>query len=117
MSRNKSSLLKKFKIILKANQTDCEQILWYHLRNRQFEGFKFRRQHVLLGSIVDFVCLEKKLIIELDGGQHTEQITYDLQKTIKLENDGYHIIRFWNNEITENLEEVLDTIFYNIMKL
>jgi hypothetical protein len=71
-------MLLKFKKELRINQTDPENILWYYLRNRNFNGLKFRRQHILKGYIIDFVCLEKKVVIELDGGQHAEQKMYDL---------------------------------------
>ena len=70
-------MLLKFKKSLRFNQSDAENILWYRLRSRNLNGFKFRRQHVLHGYIVDFVCLEEKLIIELDGGQHDERKIYD----------------------------------------
>ncbi len=72
---------------------------------------KFRRQHVLQGYIVDFVCLEKKLIIELDGGQHAEQETYDAALTQALENDGFKVMRFWNNNVLENIGAVLEVIY------
>ena len=66
-------MLKHFKKSLRKSQTDAESMLWYHLRNRNFQNHKFRRQHILRGYIVNFVCLEKKLVIELDGGQHAER--------------------------------------------
>ena len=65
--------LKRFQKQLRTSQTDAESILWYHLKNRRLEGYKFRRQHILHGYIVDFVCLENKVVVELDGGQHAEQ--------------------------------------------
>ena len=83
------SKLKKFQKLLRLSQTDAEHLLWYQLRNRHFNGYKFRRQHITQGYIVDFVCLEKKLIIELDGGQHAEHIDYDKERSLKLENDGF----------------------------
>jgi len=105
-------MLKRFKKSLRKSQTDVESILWYHLRNRYFQNHKFRRQHMLCGYIVDFVCLEKRLVIELDGGQHNEdgQIKYDSVRTLKLENDGFLVLRFWNNEILTNIEGVLEMI-------
>jgi len=104
-------MLKRFKKSLRKSQTDAESILWYHLRNRNFQNHKFRRQHILCGYIVDFVCLEKKLVIELDGGQHAEKIAYDSARTIKLEADGFQVLRFWNNEIFNNMDSVLETIY------
>ena len=104
-------MLKHFKKSLRISQTDTENILWYHLRNRNFQNHKFRRQHVLCGYIVDFVCLEKRLVIELDGGQHAENTEYDLARTRKLEADGFQVLRFWNNEIFNNLDDVLEAIY------
>jgi len=104
-------MLKHFKKSLRTSQTDAENILWYHLRNRNFQNQKFRRQHVLCGYIVDFVCLEKRLVIELDGGQHAENTEYDSARTLKLEADGFQVLRFWNNEIFSNIDGVLETIY------
>lgn len=94
---------------LRRNQTDVEQKLWLSLRNRRMEN-KFRRQHPVPPYVVDFVCIEKKLIIELDGSQHQEQKTYDDERTKFLEAAGYRVIRFWNNEILQNIEGVLHRI-------
>jgi very-short-patch-repair endonuclease len=102
--------LKRFKKNLRINQTQAEHRLWWHLRNRQFMGLKFRRQHILHGYIVDFVCIEKKLIIEIDGGQHADAKAKDDARTAKLESFGYRIIRFWNNDVLRNTEGVLSMI-------
>jgi very-short-patch-repair endonuclease len=104
-------MLNRFKKSLRKSQTDAESRLWYHLRNRNFQNYKFRRQHILRGYIVDFVCLEKNLVIELDGGQHAERNEYDSARTIKLEADGFQVLRFWNNEIFNNMDGVLETIY------
>ena len=90
--------------------TDAEQLLWKYLRSRQLMGFKFRRQCIIEPYIVDFVCLEAKLIIEADGGQHAEQIVYDARRTAELETMGYRIMRFWNHEILRELHSVLEQI-------
>jgi very-short-patch-repair endonuclease len=103
-------MLKRFQKTLRINQTDAENRLWYHLRSRRFQGWKFRRQHILQGYIVDFVCLERKLVIELDGGGHADQEIYDNHRTQVLEKDGFKVIRFWNNDVLSNLERVLETI-------
>jgi very-short-patch-repair endonuclease len=103
-------MLNHFKKSLRQSQTDAENKIWYHLKNRCFQNYKFRRQHVLCGYIVDFVCLQKKLVIELDGGQHAEQHEYDLARTLKLEADGFQVLRFWNNEILHNMDDVLEEI-------
>ena len=107
---------KTFQKNLRQNQTDTEMHLWQYLRDRRFEGFKFRRQHVLQGYIVDFVCLKKRLIIELDGGQHTEQIGYDVQRTSILEKDGFRVLRFWNHDLLNNTTDVLENIYQELMK-
>lgn len=106
----KHNRLKKFKIILKNNQTNAEIRLWRYLKNRQFVGVKFRRQQILRDYIVDFVCFEKKLIIELDGGQHSEQVTYDNERSEILSKEGFKVVLFWNNDVLKNTEGVLGVI-------
>ncbi len=110
-SFGRTLMLKKFKKILRKHQTDAESQLWYHLRARRLRGWKFRRQHILQGYIVDFVCLEKKLVVELDGGQHADQKAYDARRSRILEKNGFKVIRFWNNDVLNNLEGVLEMIF------
>ena len=95
---------------LRTNATEAEQKIWYFLRNRQFEKFKFRRQHPIGVYIVDFVCLTEKLIVELDGGQHSERVSYDERRTKALHENGYRVLRFWNNDVMQNTEAVLETI-------
>ena len=95
---------------LRKNQTDAESRLWRLLRNRQVAGAKFRRQVPIDKYIVDFVCMENKLIIELDGGQHAEAKEYDEQRTRELEKRGFQVIRFWNHEVLENMEGVFDSL-------
>ncbi len=93
---------------LRNNMTDQERKFWQIIKNRQFYGFRFLRQYVIGNYIADFICREKKIIIELDGGQHNEQknIMYDNQRTEYLISKGYKVIRFWNNEIDNNLDGV-----------
>ncbi|MET0049056.1 MAG: endonuclease domain-containing protein [Sedimenticola sp.] len=95
---------------LRRNQTDAEQLLWKSLKGRQLNGYKLRRQYPIHLYIVDFVCLSEKLIIELDGGQHTEQMDYDEKRTAFLESKGYSVVRFWNNEVLNQLAEVIEEI-------
>lgn len=95
---------------LRKNLTDAEKKLWRHLRLKSIGGNKFRRQHPIGTYIVDFVCLEKRLIVELDGGQHGEQIAYDNERTQWLESCGYRVLRFWNNEVFEDVEVVVEVI-------
>ena len=95
--------------------TDAERLLWSKLRKRQVLGSRFRRQHPVGGYIVDFVCIEAKLIIEVDGGQHAEQQGYDDARTDWLSNQGYRVIRFWNHEILTNFEAVMETIVREVV--
>ncbi len=95
---------------LRENQTDAERLLWSRLRGRQLAGFKFRRQHPVPPFIVDFACIEARLIVELDGGQHAENASADARRTACIEREGFRILRFWNNEVLGNLEGVLETI-------
>lgn len=97
---------------LRANQTKVEAVLWASLRNRQLNGFKFRRQAPVGRYVADFLCESARLIIELDGSQHAEpdQVQYDAERTRFLEASGYCVIRFWNNEVVENPEDVLNRI-------
>ena len=100
--------------ILRNNLTPQEQKIWNLLKNRQFHGFRFLRQYVIGQYIVDFICRSEKIIIEIDGGQHNENIDYDVRRTKYLEMLGYKVIRFWNNEIDNNIDGVyqkLETLF------
>ena len=101
---------------LRSNQTDTENFLWKRLRNRQFEGFKFKRQQPIGPFIVDFVNCEKKVIIELDGSQHIEKASEDRDRDLKLGSLGYRVLRFWDNEIFQNTEAVLEAILEELRK-
>jgi len=95
---------------LRKNPTEAEKVLWSHLRFWQVDGYKFRRQQPIGNYIVDFVCLEKKLIIELDGGQHAEQNDYDARRDAWLREQGFTVLRFWNNDVLQNVSSVKDAI-------
>jgi len=97
---------------MRQQPTEAEARLWNFLRAKQFFGLKFRRQQPWQNYIVDFVCHEIKLIIELDGGQHNEadKLDYDQQRTAILELEGYQVLRFWNNDVLTNTDAVLETI-------
>ena len=95
---------------LRRQSSDAESALWRHLRARRLLGYKFRRQVVMEPYIVDFVCLEARLIIEADGGQHSNQVTYDTRRTAVLEVMGYRVMRFWNHEVLGELQSVLEQI-------
>jgi very-short-patch-repair endonuclease len=96
---------------LRRNPTEAERKLWQHLRLRQIEGCKFRRQQPLGSYIVDFVCLEKRIVIEVDGGQHNAQVIYDRQRTAWIEEQGFRVLRFWDNEVMQNIEAVKEAIW------
>ncbi len=93
-------------IELRKELTPAERKLWSAIRNDQL-GVNFRRQHAIGNYIPDFVCIEKKLIIELDGSQHLEQAAYDQERTKYLEAQGYKVIRFWNNDVMKNMDGVI----------
>jgi len=95
---------------LRVNSTDAEYRLWRQIRNRQLDGWKFRRQFPVDHYIADFVCAELKLVIEIDGGQHAEARFYDEQRTEYLQSKGYQVVRFWNNEVLGNTDGVLERI-------
>ena len=94
---------------LRANQTDAETALWNRIRNRQIDGHKFVRQQPISGYICDFVCREKMLVVEVDGGQHNESKADEIRDR-RLKNEGYKVIRFWNNDVLGNMDGVLTTI-------
>ena len=102
---------------LRTTQTDCENILWQKVRAKRLEGIKFRRQVPIGNYIVDFLAFSKKLIIELDGSQHFDNIEYDNKRTENLNKLGYTVLRFWDNEIINNIDGVLLKILEEYNKL
>lgn len=101
-----------FARFLRRSQTDAEKLLWSKLRSRQMCGVKFRRQQPIGSYIVDFVCYEAFLIVELDGGQHATvlQQRKDEERTRLLEREGYHVLRFWDNEALNHIDNVIEKI-------
>jgi very-short-patch-repair endonuclease len=95
---------------LRHEMSDAERRLWRHLRGRQVGDHKFRRQHPLGRYVVDFVCLEAGLVVEVDGGQHAEQRDYDRERTQWLAQRGFRVLRFWNHEVMNDLEGVMAAI-------
>jgi len=91
---------------LRGQQTDAERKLWFAVRDRRLSGFKFVRQEAIGPFIVDFVCREKSLVVELDGGQQAEN-AQDVARDAFLVREGYRVMRFWNNEVRSNLEGVM----------
>ncbi len=98
---------------LRKTMTDVERLLWSRLRGEQL-GVKFRRQHPFLNYVLDFVCLELKLVVELDGSQHMNAQTYDDYRTKSLQDAGYVVLRFWNNQVIEELENVMEEIYLQV---
>jgi very-short-patch-repair endonuclease len=93
---------------LRRDQTDAERVLWFRLRDRRLEGWKFRRQ------APDFICADANVIVELDGGQHSMQTRKDAERTAVLESMGYLVLRFWNNDVLANTVGVLETILHTL---
>ena len=95
---------------LRKASTDAERYLWLHLRTKQLAGLRFRRQHPIGPYIVDFVCLEKRLVVELDGGQHQIQEKKDKIRDEWLTSEGYTVLRYWNDEVFTNIAGILEAI-------
>ena len=103
---------------LRTRLTSAERVLWRRLRLRQLDGHKFRRQHAIGPFIVDFVCLERKIIVEVDGGQHSDaRVSYDRDRTQWLRAKGYTVLRFWNNDVMRDPESVAETIRQTLQDL
>ncbi|WP_180898383.1 endonuclease domain-containing protein [Martelella soudanensis] len=94
---------------LRRNETDAEKMLWREIRNRNLNGFKFVRQYPIGPYITDFACREKALVVELDGAQHAENIR-DVERTRYINRTGFSVIRFWNEEVLREPDDVLETI-------
>ena len=102
---------------LRKEQTDTEKLLWHFLRGRRFCGFKLRRQYPVGGYILDFYCHDAGLAVELDGGGHNEeeQRRYDEERTKVIQAANIRIVRFWNNDLFNSLEEVLEELHVQLM--
>jgi very-short-patch-repair endonuclease len=100
---------------LRKRPTDAEQLLWRYLKMKQMEGLKFRRQQPIDNYIVDFVCFENRIIIEVDGGQHAAENHKDRERDSYLQQLGFKVLRFWNNEVLQNTNGVLETIRRNCL--
>ena len=100
---------------LRKRSTHAEILLWRHLRAKQLEGLKFKRQQPIGNYIVDFVCFEKQIVIEVDGGQHAIEKDKDKERDRWLEGQGFRVLRFWNNEVVANIEGVLEVVRENCL--
>ncbi len=99
---------------LRSAMIDVERLLWQAIRGKQLNGHRFRRQHPIGHYIADFACIEQKIVIELDGGQHQEQLEADEQRTDFLREYGWQVLRFWNNDVLNNIDGVLSVIAENL---
>lgn len=99
---------------LRRNLTLPETKLWQAIRDRQMSDVRFRRQHPIGKYIADFAAHDKKLVIELDGGQHQDQTDYDQARTMYLQSQGWRVLRFWNNDVLDNLDGVMATVIQTI---
>ena len=106
MTKNFANIARK----LRKQATKAETLLWRKLKMGQMQGFKFRRQQPIGPYIVDFLTFEKKFVIELDGGQHAMERKKDKRRDFWLKKEGYEVLRFWDNEVFENLDGVLEVI-------
>lgn len=101
---------------LRQNMTEAERTLWHRIRGRQLSNTKFRRQFIVGTYIVDFICLEHRLIIEIDGGQHAQNKSYDDSRSEYLSQQGFMVLRFWNHEVLSDMEAVLEVILNNLVQ-
>ena len=113
---NSFVLKSKLQRSLRRNMTDAERSLWKQLRNCQVKDCKFRRQHPFGDFILDFVCLEYKLVIEIDGGQHNESEQDQIRDQV-LKDAGFRVVRFWNNQVLNELDAVVEAIWLELGKL
>jgi adenine-specific DNA-methyltransferase len=104
-------MARKFARRLRKNLTDTEQFVWERVRRRQIGGFKFRRQAPVGPYIVDFACFERRLILELDGGQHAEQVLEDQERTRWLEAAGFRVVRFWDHEVFQDWDAIEEHLY------
>jgi len=115
----RSAIIQTFAKEMRQAPTDAEARLWHFLRNRRLDGWKFRRQHALANYIVDFICVDGRLVIELDGGQHADIFAKekDAQRSAFLAERGFRVLRFWNNEVLQQTASVLEQILATLDEL
>lgn len=114
---NQNILRPKLQRRLRNNMTDAEQRLWRFLRRKQISGFKFRRQHPFGDYIIDFVCLEAMLAVEVDGSQHNARQAEDAARTEYLKHAGFRVLRFWNNEVMSEIDSVMAVIWRALQEI
>ncbi|MBP6750272.1 MAG: endonuclease domain-containing protein [Xanthomonadaceae bacterium] len=101
---------------LRGAMTEAERWLWHCLRARQIKGFRFRRQVPLHGYVVDFLCPQAKLVIEVDGGQHAQRSGYDARRTAVLERYGYRVVRYWNHDVLRDADNVVADVHRHLTR-
>jgi len=102
---------------LRREMTDIERALWARLRGKQLDGYRFRKQVPLGRFIADFACMQPKLIIEVDGGHHADSVDHDAERTEWLRSQDFAVLRFWNNEVSENMDGVLQVVIDKLHEL
>jgi len=104
---------------LRAHMTEAEHRLWHYIRNKNLGGYRFRRQHPLGKYIVDFACIARKIAVEVDGATHGEahEIIYDARRTAYLEKQGWRVVRYGNEDIYKNIDDVLDDLYAHLKGL
>ena len=107
-------LIRSYARSLRHNPTDAEKLLWRQIRMWQLDGLKFRRQQPIGIYIVDFACLEKRVVVEIDGSQHVEQSDYDTERDEWLREQGFIVLRFWNHEVLKSIDDVTEKIFQSV---
>jgi len=112
---NRKIIKGKLQRTLRNRPTEAEHRLWQYLRGRQVAGCKFRRQHPFGDYILDFACLERKIAVELDGSQHADDVHYDTERSCFLESAGFKVLRFWNNDVFDNIEGVIEVILDSLI--
>ncbi|MDO4697345.1 MAG: DUF559 domain-containing protein [Pasteurellaceae bacterium] len=111
MREKETAKLRQYAKELKSEMTEAEKLLWSKIRRKQLNGVKFCRQKIIGNYIVDFLSFERMLIIEIDGGQHACQISYDNARTLYLEQQGFRVIRFWNSDILFQIDNVMEQLW------
>lgn len=106
--------IRKHARYLRRDATDAERALWCHLKGQRLAGYKFRRQFPIAGYIADFACVDAKLVIELDGGQHLQATAYDQERARRMEANGYRTIRFWNDDVLLRTDLVLEEVLRHL---
>ena len=95
---------------MRRDLTNAEKLFWWEVKDRRLDGYKFRRQHPVGPYIADFACIEVKLVVEIDGGQHADAKHYDQKRDTYLQSRGFRVLRFWNADVLTNMEGVIDTV-------